>query len=83
MEVTLKEVNGIFSISPGEKLSTKEKENNFVVYANRKRTEKFIIILKCERNSADTLFAFKLVFKNKQLEKYSKAIAFEIYENLL
>jgi hypothetical protein len=80
MDVTLKESNGICNRNPGDSLSTKEK-NKFSVYANKKKAERVRIILKCKPNSADTLFAFKLVFQDKHLKRYSKAIALEMYES--
>jgi hypothetical protein len=78
MDVILHEYSGICNPTPGKNFAISNK-TEFAVYANRKRTEKVKITLKCKRNSTDTLFAFKLMFKNKQLERYSKAIAFEIY----
>jgi hypothetical protein len=80
MNIKLHEYSGICSPNPGKDLKITS-ESEFAVYANRKKSEKVKIILKCERNSADTTFAFKLAFRDKHLKRYSKAIALEIYES--
>jgi hypothetical protein len=81
MDITLHEYSGICEPKPEGGLILTSK-NKFAVYANRIKTEKVKIVLKCKRNSEkDTLFVFRLLFQDKQLERYSKTIALEVYES--
>jgi hypothetical protein len=79
MNVNVQEYSGICNSLLVKDIREK-KGFKFTMFANKRKTEKIIIVLKCKCKHVDTLFEFKLVFLDKHLERYSKTKTFKIYK---